>query len=311
MQFPHPVVEQHSVRGVPVLVVRDDLCSPFPGPNFSKIRGIYEHLRRKAEDGVRVVVSQDTSISRCGWAVSYVCHELGLTHYNICAVKAKAGRPVNFYQRMSQRWGGKLVPVKGTFTSAMRAIALRVLRDQGVHGYMIPNGLSVPETLHEHAAIIRGMDRAMFGGTVVVCVSSGTICAGILYGLGAAGLGPQLVGITSSAFHNRGEKIHRLVKDAVQVGARMTGAPSLRILDAGYRYTEMETEPCPFPCDRYLDRKTWAWIGKNVLSLPQPVVFWNIGGEWHPQTGLIRGLRGDGLADRDVVLRFLNGGANG
>jgi hypothetical protein len=44
----------------------------------------------------------------------------------------------------------------------------------------------------------------------------------------------------------------------------------------GY-YTPLETGSCPFPTSPYYDMKAWEWLTKNITSLTQPVLFWNIG----------------------------------
>lgn len=35
-------LETHHTHGVQVLVKREDLCAPFPGPSFSKMRAKYD-----------------------------------------------------------------------------------------------------------------------------------------------------------------------------------------------------------------------------------------------------------------------------
>jgi hypothetical protein len=36
---------------------------------------------------------------------------------------------------------------------------------------------------------------------------------------------------------------------------------------------------CPFPCNRYYDKKAFKWMVDNIDSIIQPVIFWNIGGD--------------------------------
>jgi len=303
MRFADPIVETHKLGGRNVYVVREDLSSPWPGPNFSKVRGVYSYLARLRAAGVCRVASVDTSISRCGWGVSYVCQELGMTHYNVCAER----RQIKFYQRMSRALGGKLVRVHGSSSTRMYYQARRELA--GVRGLLwLPNGLSLLDTLVEHRQVIARMDKGLLSGTVVVCVSSGTICAGIAYGMGCAGATGTLVGVMSSSFKGRFDKVTGLVRAAARSEGRDAGAVLLRMLDAHFEYSKaarISSGTVPFPCDVYLDRKAWLWLGVHAHELREPITFWNIGGEWDPMNGLARGLRGDGIVTAEQIEDFL------
>lgn len=301
MMFPDPPVESHTLCGLPVYVVRDDLCSPFPGPNFSKVRGVYARLRHLAEEGTTTVSSQDTGISRVGWGVSWLCRQLGLRHINVYAQR----QDINFYQRMSRAWGGELLPVHGSFSSAMRAQADKAITPLADSYTALPIGLSMPETLWEHADLMRRLDSRLFSGTVVVVASSGTIAASLLYAMGVIGATGDLFVIQSSTFSNRERKIETLVHSALAQGAPMHSSPKLILRTPGWKYTESFPEPPPFPSDIYLDRKAWAWLWGNVRALRPPITFWNVGGEWHPERGLVRGLKGDGLTSARKVEAWL------
>ena len=290
MNFPDPTVEEYKVNGKVALVVRDDLAAPFPGPNFSKIRGLYKHLLRAQEEGHTEVVSQDTSISRCGWGCSWVCHDLGLTHYNVYAQR----RVMNFYQQMSQAWGGVMIPVRGSFSSAMVAQARKVLPPSA---YWLPSGLSVPETLHEHVTMMKQFS-SLLRGSVVACVSSGTIVAGLLAGVDGA----TVYGVQSSSIQNRLGKIAMMITDS-----GLKGGGRLELVDPGWQYKEWVREAPPFPCDIYLDRKAWVWLEQNIHKLKEPVVFWNIGGEWSPSEGLVNGFRGDGASTPSSIEEWFHG----
>jgi len=52
------------------------------------------------------------------------------------------------------------------------------------------------------------------------------------------------------------------------------------LVDAGYEYKQTETCNVPFPCCRYYDRKAYKWMIDNLQTLKQPVLFWNIGGDY-------------------------------
>lgn len=289
LRFPDPAIEEYRIKGKPVLVVREDLVAPWPGPNFSKIRGLYAHLLRLREAGMTEFASQDTSISRCGWGCSYIARELGMTHYNVYAER----RELKFYQRMSRALGGVMVPVRGSFSGAMIAQAKKQL--PGVH--FLPIGLSLVETLEEHKRLLAHLPKMR--GSIVVASSSGTIGAGVVYGL----QGGHVYAVMTSCFKNRLAKITGLVRLAEARCGRKQGEVYLSVVDAGYRYTDAEMIDTPFPCDIYLDRKAWRWLELNIGQLEDPVVFWNIGGEWDPAKGL-GGLRGDGQVTQAQIDDF-------
>jgi threonine dehydratase len=67
-------LELYNVQGVPVLVKREDLCAPPPGPSFSKVRGVMAHLLTSPEGVIGVL---DTYHSKAGQAVAWACRELG------------------------------------------------------------------------------------------------------------------------------------------------------------------------------------------------------------------------------------------
>lgn len=304
MLFPDPLIEEYQVNGHRVFAVRDDLCSPFPGPNFSKIRGLYKHLLRKREDGIRTVMSQDTSISRCGWGVSFVAKELEMVHYNVYADR----KIINFYQRMSQRLGGVLIPVRGSFSGAMKSQGLKRLAEKKIKpDYVCPTGISVLETLEEHADLISRMDRSLLTGSIIVCVSSGTICAGILYGLSKHQLDARILGVMSSSYRSRHSKIVDLTGQAARRYNTPVYPGNLIMIDAHYEYSKPVKVDVPFPCDLYLDRKAWDWLERNLDVLRPPIVFWNIGGEWDPRVGMKADLKGDGVHGKGYVEEFLDG----
>jgi hypothetical protein len=83
------------------------------------------------------------------------------------------------------------------------------------------------------------------------------------------------------------------------------GGGGLLFHDSGYAYKDRCRIRAPFPADLYLDAKAWEWLLGNVQSLPAPVTFWNVGGEWDPVTGLGKDLRGDGLVTPTRISDFV------
>lgn len=300
IEFPLPKIERYVINDHEVHVVRDDLSFPFPLPNNSKIRGVARKLQNLKEKGIKTVISQDTSISRCGWAVSYVCKQLDMKHFNIVSDR----KDLTFYQRMSASFGGVLVPVHGSYSSAMFAQGKKVIEKVNTNAYPLTIGLSFPESLQEHIELIHTLnsEHSLDWGSLVVSVSSGTIVAGILSGILSEKLDTRVYGILSSSFKNRKAKILDKLK---WVGLKNIDTNVLSVNDMGYKYKDSEKEHPPFPCDIFLDRKAWKFLLNNLESLPEPVVFWNIGGEWSPEVGLTKDLVGDGIVTQSKIDQHL------
>ena len=189
-----------------------------------------------------------------------------------------------------------MVPVRGSYSSAMMAQARKEL---GNNKHYLPSGFSLVETLEEHRELLSRLDQSLLSGSVVLCVSSGTICSALVYGL----KGGHVYGVMTSSFRGRMDKIAGLIR---QAGPK-EGDTELTLVDMNFEYSKPDKIQTPFPCDLYLDRKAWRWLDKNVQKLKEPVVFWNIGGEWNPRRGLVDNLRGDGRTNRSAAQAFLEG----
>lgn len=297
-----PKVEKYKVKDKEVYVVRDDLGTPFPAPNNSKIRGLSLILQKLKEDGIKTVASQDTRISRIGWGVSYLCKHMDLIHYNFYPEHPK----IPFYQKMSAHFGGKIIPLHGTFSSGFRAMAKRWLAKNQIEAYFLPIGMSSEESVYATSLALCELDLNILGGSIVVSISSGTIATGVAYGCLRANHRTKIYGVLSSSFGNRMNKIQRLLSSTEQKYSEILyHKHNLELINLKYKYRQQEPLAPPFPCDLYLDRKAWKFLVDNVEKLPEPIVFWNIGGEWNPIDGLSKGLRGDGLTTEAKVKPFL------
>jgi 1-aminocyclopropane-1-carboxylate deaminase/D-cysteine desulfhydrase-like pyridoxal-dependent ACC family enzyme len=298
-----PPIEKYDYDGHDVYVVRDDLTSKFPGPNNSKVRGLLYKLQELHERGVKTIASQDTSISRIGWGVSWLAKKFDMTHYNFYPAK----KGLNFYQRMSKYWGGKLVPLPGTFSNAFRVAAMKWMARHNVKAEFLPIGLSMPEAVQANADLVSILPSDLFEGSLIISVSSGTICAGLFYGTILNNYKTDIYGVMSSSFKNRRQKIIYLVRrTALGLGRPIKVYDSrLKLIDLGYKYKQREFLIPPFPCDLFLDRKAWKFLVDNIDKLKEPIVFWNVGGEWDPEKGLIKGLRGDGFVKKPDIEKFL------
>jgi hypothetical protein len=295
-----PDIERYRINDIIVNVVREDMVSAFPGPNNAKVRGIESKIIKLKEQGIKSVASQDTRISRIGWGISWLCKKYDLKHYNYYPMATQDKLP--FYQQMSQYWGGKPIPLHGTFSSAFRSLCEQHMKKNDINAYFFPIGASLDETLIELSSLVSQLPSDIFEGTIVTNVSSGTICAGLTYGCEQNNLKTDIVGVLGSSFENRHEKI---LKKIHTVTNKKCDYPNLKITNPGYEYTQPEYYIPPFPCDLYLDRKAWKWLVDNIDTLKQPITFWNIGGEWNPMDGLDQKVKGDGMATRSDVYKCI------
>jgi len=298
-----PPIEKYDYDGHDVYVVRDDLTSKFPGPNNSKVRGLLYKLQKLHKRGVKAVASQDTSISRIGWGVSWLAKKFDMTHYNFYPAK----KELNFYQKMSAYWGGVLIPLLGTFSNAFRVAAKRYMIKHNIKAEFLPIGLSMPEAVQANADLVGVLPSDLFEGSLIISVSSGTICAGLFYGTILNEYKTDIYGVLASTFKNRRRKIIHLVRrTAAGLGKPVKVYDNrLKLVDLGYKYKEREYLRPPFPCDLYLDRKAWKFLIDNIGKLKEPIVFWNVGGEWDPVKGLTKDLRGDGFVKKSDIEKYL------
>lgn len=310
MTLPAPPIQKLKVHNKEVRIVRDGLTSTFPGPNNSKIRGIHQKLRDLREQGVKTVASLDTRISRCGWAVSYVSKQLGMDYYDFYPRQGK-DKPLPFYQKMCKFHGANLVPLRGNHQPVMRYHAERYLEKNDIDATLLPIGLSLNESVIANAGVVGLLPDDIFTGSLVACVSSGTTLAGVLHGLCRNEQNTEVYGVLTSGFKSRGKDIMTKIKRVTGRRApivirphkslRSSGVVGLNMVKTGYEYQDIEPLSPPFPCDRYLDRKAWKFLVDNIDELEEPVTFWNVGGEWDPEKGLIGDLRGDGVVTQKEI----------
>ena len=198
MLFDNTPVEIHNIGGVPIHVKREDLCSPFPGPSFSKMRGVVAHIKSRPEPVIGVL---DTLHSKAGWCVSYVCSKLGKKCVNYWpkykADAFKSGNSIfpRIQQQQSALLGATLVDFPAGRSAILYHSAKRHLRENfGADGYLMPNALKLPESITENAAEAyrTAVDQDPSGtwsgelperGALVISISSGTVAAGVLKGL--------------------------------------------------------------------------------------------------------------------------------
>jgi len=274
-------VHEFKISNKQVFVVRDDLCAPFPGNNNSKVRGIYQFLKNIDSDIIGVL---DTGVSRSGWGVAWLGSVLKKKVYAYVPEKYVDG----FYRLMTKLHGATIVPIKGNLTRINYNIAKRDVERKG--GVMLPLYLKLHETVNEIERVALDVLSKYDVKTIVVQVNSGTIASGIVK---AVMNKIKVYGVSHKDLP---------LSDRYKYIERMSGKRNaITLIRMNYTYGEANYNAPPFPCDLYYDRWAWQWLVENINKLDEPILFWNIGGEWHHETGLYPFFRGDGLTSREEV----------
>lgn len=273
-------LEAHLVNGIPVIVKREDLCCPFPGPSFSKIRGVVAHIKNRPESVIGVL---DTYHSKAGWAVSYVCKELGKKAVNFWPRYKKdpaQGLPRD-QQRTAKSLGALMSDLPAGRSSVLYHQAKKVMRErwnltQG-ESYLMPNALKLPESVTENAAEAeRTAPYLPATGILVISISSGTVAAGVLLGFYQAGILDSYEVVLHMGYSRSQETCLKYMESVTGIALpnRVT------FIDEGYGYADAaKGDPAPFPCNPYYDLKAWSWLKSSTFlnQHQKPVVFWNIG----------------------------------
>ena len=270
----------------PVYVRREDLCAAVAGsPDFSKLRGIEEHLQRTSPKRVGVL---DSIHSKAGWGVSWVASHLGIPVDVYYPVTVKEGgileHPVRPFQKRARELGATLHPMPAGMSAVLWHQAKADFLKTHPAGEFLPNGLQFPEAVEATCKQVQtdaeGRLFRLYQPTTmwVVSASSGNIAAGILKGLALYGFqGPLVVhmGYSRSKPSLR-ERIHS------RAGV-WDGSVRVELVDEGWDYAQDASGFAPFPCNPYYDLKAWRWLnspsGGSMMTANgcTSVAFWNIG----------------------------------
>lgn len=283
MNLAHTPMEIHEVLGRPVYVKREDLCCPFPGPSFSKMRGAFAHIQSRPEKVIGVL---DTFHSKAGWAVSYACQELGKQAVVYWPQYLADKRNPQFKYRESQEnaqnLGAHLVGLDAGRSAILYHGAKRHLAAAyGAGAYMMPNALKLEESVTENATEAVNTAPALPPyGMMLISVSSGTVAAGVVSGLRQAGLLKTYEVVLHMGYSRAAGTLERYVALRAGVLSALSVYP-FTIIDEGYSYKQEATNiEAPFPCNPHYDLKAWKWLTKYINAHPEdkrPLVFWNIG----------------------------------
>lgn len=275
-------LEDHT-KELGMWVKREDLCCP-GGPNFSKTRGVFAHVRSRPEPVIGVL---DTSHSQGGWAVARACSLLGkhcVNYYPVRKADLNQARPgtneragnwgdiLKPQQCASDDLGAGLIPLTAGRSAVLYHTAKRDLaRETNNDSYMMPNALKLPESITETAAEVGRTPMPDDIDCVVVSASSATIAAGVHLGFMDSSL-PIIVHLGYKRSH---DEVRRYIEKTTGWG---TGR--IRIIDENYAYADSARPGAtpPFPCNEFYDLKALRWwVAAGRGQHGDRALFWNIG----------------------------------
>lgn len=269
-----PVEEVFLSDGRKVFVKREDLCCPEPGPGFSKMRGVVEHLANRPERTIGVL---DTFHSKAGWAVAQAGAAIGKEVINFWPRYKTDPEGVwlpRHQQQVAQNFGAKLIALTAGRSAILYHRARRILKEQFPGSYLMPNALKLSESIEKNAEEVLHSKGSLFNhGSLLLPVSSGTIAAGVIRGYQNAGLlSSDLRVVLHLGYSRSRDAVVRYVRSASGVADA-----KFEVIDEGYHYADSVTRgDIPFPSNPFYDQKTWRWLTLQK-DLPEPIVFWNIG----------------------------------
>jgi hypothetical protein len=278
-------LETYEIDGVPILVKREDLCAPYPGPSFSKLRGVYAHIKARPEPVIGVL---DTYHSKAGWAVSYVCKELGKQAINFwpeykrdrdMAAQLNDPQYLRPQQQEAKKLGALLVSLDAGRSAILYHRAKKILAANTNNGptYMMPNALKLPESVTENAREVVVTPTLPVTGALVISISSGTVAAGVIMGFRYVGVLERYQVFLHMGYSRSHDTVTHYIEE------KSGGKFNYALVDEGYGYADAATKiTAPFPSNPYYDLKAWKWLnGPGVARTLQAqfgnIVFWNIG----------------------------------
>jgi len=260
-----------------IAVKREDLCVSKPGPSFSKMRGLLERMINLKNLGYKNIGYTETSISMAGWGIAQIAKEIGLNAiiYDPQYIAYKKMPPhlkkLNYHRKMWTKFSPTIIP----YPAGMASVNININRIDLLKKYsdaiMLPLGLPFQETITETAKQAQPLQGKY--KSIVICVGSGTICAGILRSLSNV----NIYGVMTRSGNIKIKK-NKIIKKSKQTLNGLVGKPiNLNIIDPGWEYTERSIIEAPFPCHPFYDLKAWEWLQENKNKLEEPILFWNIG----------------------------------
>jgi hypothetical protein len=268
-------VDEFVIAGHRVWVKREDQCCDLPAPPFGKMRGLLRHMEKLIDRGVQTVGYVETSVSMAGWGVAYCAKQLGI---NSVIFAPTFKNPLDLYLYCLDRWkqfDAQIIPIRPGMARVAYNVNRKVLANNYRHSHMLDLGLPLEETIEETSKQWRMTMNEVCPAITVVCVGSGTVCAGILRGW-SDGDG-SIVGVMSRN-GNVAQKQLKVQSKSGEIWGGFFGS-CLSLVNPGWEYSQPSYSSVPFPTHSYYDGKAWEWLESNIEGIDGDVLFWNIGRE--------------------------------
>ena len=272
-------IEKYLFGNKEVFVKREDLACLPPGPPFAKVRGLLPFLINLKTNGCDTVGYMETSVSMATWGISYFCKIIDLRAVVVYPEYTEPRENQKFQFEKWKEFGAEVYPLKKPNRMQINFYrARKFLKEKYPDSFMLPLGLPFPETVIEVTKQTRLLDQ--YYGSIVICIGSGTMAAGVLKGLGK--IQTTVYGVLASPKNEEmvRKKIYKIGEMPLFSPTGLFKGPKLTLIDTGLGYTEKDESECPFPCNNYYDRKAWGWLLRNYDKLEKPVLFWNIGSDY-------------------------------
>lgn len=273
-------LETYKLNGREILVKREDLCAPENAPEFSKMRGVWAHLKERPETTIGVL---DTYHSKAGWAVAFCSQLLGKKVINYYPkYKKDIDGVLRIPQQKSKELGATLVSMPAGRSAILYHQARKHLRENFPGSYLIPNALKLDESITENATeVVETGDLYPKKGALVISVSSGTVAAGVIKGFDELGLLDDYDIYFHMGYDRSREAFLKYVQLKSGVDLQLN---KVYVVNEGYNYADAVMIDTPFPCNPFYDAKAWNWLSKIVekggehpINDCENIIFWNIG----------------------------------
>lgn len=272
-------IEKYQIDKIgDVYVKREDMSCPFPGPSFSKIRGVkdvFEKLKTGGLLPIDSVAVVDTLHSKAGWGVSWLAKIYGFP----CTVfypqyKTEITGELRPYQKLCIQNSAECIPIPATKSAVLWYKARNIMRSFKKSFYLFPNGLKLQESVQSTADEVNYTPKFLMENAFwVISISSATIAAGVLLGLQKNKFSGKV--FLHAGYSRSKNEIIRYIYDMTAISFSF----DIEIIDEKYEYKDSISYDTPFPCNPFYDKKAWKWMVENpqIFNSVNKIVFWNIG----------------------------------
>lgn len=246
-------------------------------------------MRNLKDRGINTVGYMDTSISMAGWGIAYMAKRLGIRavlYYP--AYKHGLKHNQELHLAKWEQFKAVIQPLNNPSIHAINInMARRIFQNRYPNGQWLPNGLKFTETI---GAVCKEAATAMTTvspKTIVICVGSGVMTAGVLQGIQQAKLPykPQVFAVLAHKAMDPVKKQQEILnlagfstQNTLIDTPLSTIVSSFSVIPGAYDYYTPVTDiKAPFPSCPYYDLKAYQYLLENFDNFIPPILFWNIG----------------------------------